>query len=279
MIVDLDKIVASPEAQSRERLDDDVVSRYAEAMRAGDSFPSPIVFFDGAVNWLADGFHRVAARRLAGIASIPCDVRKGGKREAILHSVGANATHGLPRTNADKRRAVEMLLRDAEWGAKSDRWIAEKAAVSGPFVAKLRPSGANVCTSNAAREGKDGKTYPAPEKKSDAKKSAPASVPSPSSPRLPPHANAEVHQRIMADVAAMTPDEFKASLVDAGISVESAPPSEPMPAPRNYSSGARRDTARIIVEAYRVATSTFTDDEWALLNESIGEIADTRVRQ
>jgi hypothetical protein len=35
--------------------------------------------------------------------------------------------------------------------------------------------------------------------------------------RLPPHANAEVHARIMADLRRMTPAEFLVSLVHAGI--------------------------------------------------------------
>jgi len=35
--------------------------------------------------------------------------------------------------------------------------------------------------------------------------------------RLPPHANAEVHARIMADLQGMTPDQFMVSLVQAGI--------------------------------------------------------------
>lgn len=35
--------------------------------------------------------------------------------------------------------------------------------------------------------------------------------------RLPPHANAEVHARIMADLQGMTPAEFMDSLIQAGI--------------------------------------------------------------
>jgi hypothetical protein len=34
---------------------------------------------------------------------------------------------------------------------------------------------------------------------------------------LPPHANAEVHAQIMADLEKMTPADFLASLVQAGI--------------------------------------------------------------
>jgi len=55
-----------------------------------------------------------------------------------------------------------MVLSEEAGRAKSDRWIAEHVGVSGPFVAKIRrETGANVCTSRAPREGKDGKVYPA----------------------------------------------------------------------------------------------------------------------
>ena len=57
-------------------------------------------------------------------------VRAGTRRDAILFAVGANGDHGLRRTNEDKRRSVLVLLRDEEWGAKSDRWIATQAGVS-----------------------------------------------------------------------------------------------------------------------------------------------------
>lgn len=40
--------------------------------------------------------------------------------EAILFNVGANTSHGLRRTNGDKRRAIERLLVDEEWRGWSD---------------------------------------------------------------------------------------------------------------------------------------------------------------
>jgi hypothetical protein len=44
----------------------------------------------------------------------------------VLHSAGANAMHGLRRTNADKRRTVMLLLQDEEWAAWSDCGSASK---------------------------------------------------------------------------------------------------------------------------------------------------------
>src|SRR5690606_22194691 len=119
----LDLIQIDGGTQSRAALNDHVVSDYAEAIKAGASFPPVVVFYDGKKHWLADGFHRFHADAKAGHSHIPADVRQGTRRDAILHSVGANETHGLRRTRDDKRRAVLTLLMDQEWSAKPERWI------------------------------------------------------------------------------------------------------------------------------------------------------------
>ncbi len=66
-------------------------------MESGTKFPPVTVFHDGERNWLADGFHRVAASKRAGFLDIEVDLRQGSRRDAILFSLGANATHGLRR--------------------------------------------------------------------------------------------------------------------------------------------------------------------------------------
>lgn len=60
------------------------------------------------------------------------------KRDAVLYSVGANSTHGLPRTNIDKRKAVMTLLEDGEWSQWSNREIARQCAVDEGTVRKYR---------------------------------------------------------------------------------------------------------------------------------------------
>ncbi len=108
--------IADGGAQMRVEMKPDVVLDYAEDMAAGAAFPPVIVYFDGTEYWLADGFHRVAAARKIERETIEAEVLDGDARQAILHGIGANASHGLRRTQADKRRAVERLLRDEEWG-------------------------------------------------------------------------------------------------------------------------------------------------------------------
>ena len=124
--------------QSRATLDDGHIRDLAEAIEGGAELPPVVVFYDGSDNWLADGFHRVRAYDAAGCSEVPVDVRQGTVRDAVLFSVGANATHGLRRSNADKRRAVEVLLRDEQWRTWSDREIARVCGVTDPFVGKVR---------------------------------------------------------------------------------------------------------------------------------------------
>ncbi|EYB69087.1 hypothetical protein DEIPH_ctg011orf0055 [Deinococcus phoenicis] len=100
--------------------------------------PPVTVFYDGSEYWLADGFHRYRAHEQIEWREIDADVRQGTRRDAILYSVGANSTHGLRRTNADKRRAVETLLRDAEWQGWVDTKIARQCGVSSMFVGNMR---------------------------------------------------------------------------------------------------------------------------------------------
>lgn len=145
----LDKIRIDGGTQMRADLNEDVVSDYAQIVRDGGDFPPVVVFYDGSKHWLADGFHRHFAYQRAGAIEIPAEIRKGSKRDAILFSVGANASHGLRRTNADKRQAVETLLKDKEWSAWSDREIARACHVGHPLVASVRADVTGISSSES----------------------------------------------------------------------------------------------------------------------------------
>lgn len=123
--------------QSRAGINRETVSEYAEAMQGGAIFPPLIVFNDGADYWLADGFHRYHAYASINAHDVPVDIRQGSQRDAILFSVGANASHGLRRTNDDKRRAVMVLLNDPEWSAWPQTKIAAACGVSREYVSRL----------------------------------------------------------------------------------------------------------------------------------------------
>ena len=118
-----------------------VVDDYAEAMRNGIEFPLIDVFGDGdGPFYLGDGFHRVAAHLLAhpDANHIECKVHPGNRDDALLFACRANAQHGLPRSRADKLKAVATLLRSEKWSGWSDREIARQCAVSHTYVAGVR---------------------------------------------------------------------------------------------------------------------------------------------
>ena len=140
IMLSLSQIRGDGGTQPRASINDETVMEYAEDMNNGDRFPPVTVFYDGNCYWLADGFHREQAALKAGFTEIAAIVKQGTRRDAVLYSVGANAKHGLRRTNADKRRAVMTLLEDSEWTGWSNNAIASQCGVSHQFVNNLRKS-------------------------------------------------------------------------------------------------------------------------------------------
>lgn len=193
-MLELDQIRIDGGTQSRVELNQETVAEYAQAFTAGASFPAVVVFFDGANYWLADGFHRYFGARDAGESAIDAEVINGTQRDAVLYSLKANATHGLRRTNADKRKAVETLLKDAEWSKWSDRKIAEVCGVAHSFVAATRkPEVAakqqkNRMASAAKKtqqvESDSTQATPAPPTVAPAPKAAPEAPPAPENHEL-----------------------------------------------------------------------------------------------
>lgn len=160
--IKLTEIVTDAGTQVRAGLNEATVAEYAEALAEGAKFPSVTVFHDGDRYIAVDGFHRIEAGLRMGATQIECDVRKGGKTDALKFALGCNAHHGLRRTNADKRHAVGMALR--EFGKFSDSALAEMCAVNRELVAEVRKirllDSSNLPPST--RIGKDGKEYRLP---------------------------------------------------------------------------------------------------------------------
>ncbi|MFA7295688.1 MAG: hypothetical protein WC211_00710 [Dehalococcoidia bacterium] len=168
-----------------------VLAEYAEALKSGAKFPPIHVVEEGDDLWLVDGFHRHAAHLREKRGVIDAQVKQGTRRDAILAAVGANRTHGLRRTNADKRAAVALLLADAEWSGKSNRWIAERCGVSDHFVAAQRPEPEATARKRSTdipdsepvrREGRDGKPRPATASKSPVAAARAVAVPAARAP-------------------------------------------------------------------------------------------------
>lgn len=139
-LMDLNLIRTDGGTQSRESLHEETYMEYAEAMLAGATFPPVTVFHDGANYWLADGFHRFFGAQHAGIDSIDAEIRQGTQADAQLFSYSANYSHGLRRSNADKRRAVTGALKHPVSSKWSDNQIAKHCGVGNKFVGDVRRS-------------------------------------------------------------------------------------------------------------------------------------------
>jgi hypothetical protein len=168
--------VLDPAVHVRAKTDQKRVEQYSIAYVAGDPLPAVDVFFDGTAYYVANGYHRVPARKKAGFDEILCNIRKGGKREAILFALGQD--RNLPRSNADKVKAATQLLNDPEWRAWSDAVIGRLCDVTPQFIGKLgkklgvrktiRKTKAGR-TINVSKMGAKGKHPADPAKKPDAK--------------------------------------------------------------------------------------------------------------
>ena len=141
-------------------LDKDHVADLKAAYEAKQDIARPVAWRmpDGSFR-LAEGFHRFEGASQAGIKSLMFTVLSGTESEYRVHAACSNQGHGLKRSNADKRRSVEVLLK--ELPDHSDRKIAELAGVSHVFVSELRLQVSSDDTSGTkTRTGKDGKNYP-----------------------------------------------------------------------------------------------------------------------
>lgn len=159
--ISLEQIDIYGGTQARAQTNEDAIESYGEEMNRGTVFPPIVLYFDGSTYWLADGFHRYLAAKRIGRPAIAAEVQPGGRVDALKHALGANATNGVHRNNADKRNAVEIALE--EWPDRANPVIAEICRVSVEFVrttrVQLTKSGHLAPAETVV--GRDGKEYPA----------------------------------------------------------------------------------------------------------------------
>jgi len=135
-VLSIDLIQVLGTVQPRATLNEDAIADYAEHYAPDSKLPLPPlrVFHDGERYILSRGFHRYTAATRAKRASLECEVLKGDERAAILDAMLDNDAHGVRLTHADKRKAVNRLLDDKEWGRLTQAKIAEMANVSPRMV-------------------------------------------------------------------------------------------------------------------------------------------------
>lgn len=150
--------------QPRTGVDEDTINDYVSVLASGGEFPAIDVMYDGKDYWLFDGFHRTEAHLRSGRNQIAAKVHRGSQEDAQWRSFGANKSHGLRRSNADKERAVRAALKHPRATTLSNVQIANHVGVDDKTIAKYRSEmeSTSEIPRLMTRTGADGKERKAP---------------------------------------------------------------------------------------------------------------------
>lgn len=164
-IVPTEQITINPAYQSRAAGTDDghirsLVNGIQEDSDLLSRFPLKVAEIGGKLI-LLDGHHRRSAAIELKLKTVPVLIAATNHADALIVAASSNEHAGSPlkRTNADRRRAVEMLLSNAEIKAKVDTAIAQMAGVSPTYVANIRKT--NPAYQSVIRVASDGSTIDA----------------------------------------------------------------------------------------------------------------------
>lgn len=136
--IEIDSVVIDAGTQMRNRICEETVQRYVDTL---ENLPPVHVVSVGRRFVLVDGFHRYYASNIRGCKTIQAlVVKEGTLQDAQLVAACANQTHGLPRTNEDKRNAVRCAIKLMP--EASDRAIGALVGVDGKTVAAVRKENA-----------------------------------------------------------------------------------------------------------------------------------------
>src|SRR6266511_2393183 len=97
-VLPLADLLANPLVDPEAHLDWQQVARYESEL---EQAPPVVVFETEEGLLLADGYHRVAAARKRGLATIKAEVRPGTRQDALLYAAEAGARQrGIPVESA-----------------------------------------------------------------------------------------------------------------------------------------------------------------------------------
>ena len=145
-LVRVEDIIVDDTFQMRaDGIDEDVVARYAQVMKANDPDgwgmfpPIKIILTDDTYDRiLVAGFHRLEAIKMNGYDEVQVISLMGSRLDGLIIAAGENSDRSQPRTQADIERAVEMCLNDPElsqWSNSTDR----------PLVSMFTADGSSTC--------------------------------------------------------------------------------------------------------------------------------------
>lgn len=162
-------LILDPKYQFRGGTDAELVVEYGGVLESQGPEALPpvkVIRIDGR-NVVVDGFHTSHAHVFAfrEECKIPCEVRTGTERDAILAAATANVHHGRRPCDMTRQRQFRTILTDPEWGAWSDSVVAAKLGCSTKTVSrwrlKLNPA-TDPDAPRRASTGADGRTRRTP---------------------------------------------------------------------------------------------------------------------
>lgn len=109
-MMQLSEITVDDRFQIRERQSTDMIARYTESIEAGAKMPPLVVWIEGGIPYLIDGFHRMRAYESAGVRQVQVEVFVGDRLGAVQRAIEANLAHGLGMTPRDMRRAAKIHM-------------------------------------------------------------------------------------------------------------------------------------------------------------------------
>lgn len=155
--IDMD---GSPKVRAEVR--SDTVEEYQSQYRLkGNRMPEPHLFKSGKMFIIGDGWHRVTAMKNLKTKAALFEIHEGGYSECLKFALTANLSHGLRRTNADKRAGAMSAIK--EFPSLSNKELSNICAVDDHTIATVRTEMEASLEVKAVskRQGADGKTYTA----------------------------------------------------------------------------------------------------------------------
>jgi hypothetical protein len=138
-LIAIARLVRDEAIQPRIDTDSATVIKYRELMRDGVVFqPLDAVRTPDSELLLVDGWHRVEAAERENIDKLNARVWSGSREDAVEFAARCNARHGLPRSEADLRKVVSMLLALPKWRKAVDGDIAKHIHASRATVQRVR---------------------------------------------------------------------------------------------------------------------------------------------
>lgn len=185
--VDVASLDPAPAQAVRAGQDSAVVQEYLGLIIERKSWPFPpleVVETDDGKRLVWDGGHRLAAAQLAAYSVVPVILTRGTAEDALAKARQANVAHGLKRTNADKKKVAEGLVREelerVAAGAKprSTHELGRLVGLSHAYIGQVRDRlvAESQAVTAAVQEVRPVKAPPPP--KAETPQPAPTSAPS-----------------------------------------------------------------------------------------------------